>query len=85
MRIRVKKQPWSYDTNLSTYLYILAPSGFSMKLRKHLKGKRLIKASQLGYDRIIDLQFGYTGQGSADYPQLALAKPPSLVMLTEKT
>ncbi|CAG5087321.1 Oidioi.mRNA.OKI2018_I69.PAR.g11517.t1.cds [Oikopleura dioica] len=35
-----------------------APSGFSMKLRKHLKGKRLINASQLGFDRIIDLQFG---------------------------
>ena len=35
-----------------------APFGFSMKLRKHLKGKRLINASQLGFDRIIDLQFG---------------------------
>jgi len=38
-----------------------APSGFSMKLRKHLKGKRLTRACQLGFDRIIDLQFGYTG------------------------
>lgn len=35
-----------------------APSAFSMKLRKHLKGKRLINARQLGFDRIIDLQFG---------------------------
>ena len=37
---------------------ILAPSGFSMKMRKHLKGKRLVSATQLGFDRIIDLQFG---------------------------
>ena len=27
-----------------------------MKLRKHLKGKRLTAARQLGFDRIIDLQ-----------------------------
>ena len=32
-----------------------------MKLRKHLKGKRLTAARQLGFDRIIDLQFGYSG------------------------
>lgn len=35
-----------------------SPSGFSMKMRKHLKNKRLEKLSQLGIDRIIDLQFG---------------------------
>lgn len=35
-----------------------SPSGFSMKMRKHLKNKRLEKLSQLGVDRIIDLQFG---------------------------
>ncbi|ALC47929.1 Clbn [Drosophila busckii] len=35
-----------------------APSGFSMKLRKHLKNKRLEHIRQLGADRIIDLQFG---------------------------
>lgn len=35
-----------------------SPSGFSMKMRKHLKNKRLEKLSQLGSDRIIDLQFG---------------------------
>ena len=27
-------------------------------MRKHLKGKRLVSAKQLGFDRIIDLQFG---------------------------
>jgi len=35
-----------------------APSGFSMKLRKHLNNKRLESATQLGHDRIVDLQFG---------------------------
>ncbi|XP_002735180.1 ribosome quality control complex subunit NEMF-like [Saccoglossus kowalevskii] len=34
------------------------PSGFSMKLRKHLRGRRLVKVEQLGVDRIVDLQFG---------------------------
>ncbi|KAM7360796.1 nuclear export mediator factor NEMF homolog Clbn [Cochliomyia hominivorax] len=36
----------------------MAPSGFSMKLRKHLKNKRLEKVQQLGFDRIVDFQFG---------------------------
>lgn len=36
----------------------MAPSGFSMKLRKHLKNKRLEKLQQLGVDRIVDFQFG---------------------------
>ncbi|KAH3859417.1 ribosome quality control complex subunit NEMF-like [Dreissena polymorpha] len=35
-----------------------APSGFSMKLRKHLKGKRLESIEQLGVDRIVDMTFG---------------------------
>ncbi|KAH8383938.1 hypothetical protein KR009_011371 [Drosophila setifemur] len=42
----------------------MAPSGFSMKLRKHLKNKRLEKIQQLGGDRIIDFQFG---SGDAAY------------------
>eukprot|EP00794_Sanderia_malayensis_P020402 gene20402-22415_t len=37
----------------------LMPSGFSMKCRKHLRGKRLSSVSQLGVDRIIDFCFGY--------------------------
>ncbi|XP_011502657.1 PREDICTED: nuclear export mediator factor NEMF homolog [Ceratosolen solmsi marchali] len=36
----------------------VAPSGFSMKMRKHLKNKRLENLRQVGADRIIDLQFG---------------------------
>jgi len=34
------------------------PSGFSMKMRKHLRGRRLTSIQQLGVDRIVDLQFG---------------------------
>jgi predicted ribosome quality control (RQC) complex YloA/Tae2 family protein len=35
-----------------------APSGFTMKLRKHLKNKRLEEIYQLGADRVAVLQFG---------------------------
>lgn len=41
----------------------IAPSGFSMKLRKHLKNKRLEVLQQIGSDRIIDMQFG-TGEAA---------------------
>ncbi|SIO73327.1 Fibronectin-binding protein A N-terminus (FbpA) [Babesia microti strain RI] len=34
------------------------PSGFTMKLRKHLKGKRVSKVRQLGLDRVVDIVFG---------------------------
>lgn len=36
----------------------LSPSGFTMKLRKHLKNKRLEAITQLGVDRIVQMQFG---------------------------
>uniref|UniRef100_T1HIM3 NFACT RNA-binding domain-containing protein n=1 Tax=Rhodnius prolixus TaxID=13249 RepID=T1HIM3_RHOPR len=36
----------------------ICPSGFTMKLRKHLKNKRIESVKQLGNDRIIDFQFG---------------------------
>ncbi|XP_078672293.1 ribosome quality control complex subunit NEMF-like isoform X3 [Branchiostoma floridae x Branchiostoma belcheri] len=36
----------------------MMPSGFSMKLRKHLRTRRLISIQQLGSDRIVDMQFG---------------------------
>lgn len=35
-----------------------SPSGFTMKMRKHLKNKRLESMQQLGSDRILDFQFG---------------------------
>ncbi|XP_066993709.2 ribosome quality control complex subunit NEMF homolog [Anabrus simplex] len=41
----------------------IAPSGFSMKMRKHLRNKRLESLRQLGMDRIVDLQFG-TGEAA---------------------
>ncbi|GLH01516.1 Nuclear export mediator factor NEMF homolog [Gryllus bimaculatus] len=42
----------------------VAPSGFSMKMRKHLRNKRLESMKQLGIDRVVDLQFG---SGEAAY------------------
>ncbi|CAG9863169.1 unnamed protein product [Phyllotreta striolata] len=42
----------------------IAPSGFSMKMRKHLKNKRLESITQLGTDRIVNFQFG---SGEAAY------------------
>ncbi|XP_043462985.1 nuclear export mediator factor NEMF homolog [Leptopilina heterotoma] len=42
----------------------VAPSGFSMKMRKHLKNKRLESLKQIGSDRIVDFQFG---SGEAAY------------------
>lgn len=41
----------------------VAPSSFTIKLRKHLKNKRLEKLTQLGVDRVMDLQFG-TGEAA---------------------
>ncbi|XP_034241273.1 nuclear export mediator factor NEMF homolog [Thrips palmi] len=40
-----------------------SPSGFSMKLRKHLRNKRLESLRQMGMDRIVDFQFG-TGEAA---------------------
>jgi predicted ribosome quality control (RQC) complex YloA/Tae2 family protein len=34
------------------------PSGFSMKLRKHLRTRKCTSIRQLGMDRVIDIQFG---------------------------
>lgn len=39
------------------------PSGFAMKLRKHLRTRRLTSARQLGVDRVVDLEFG----GGSEY------------------
>ena len=37
------------------------PSNFTLKLRKHLRTRRLEDVKQLGVDRIVDFQFG-TGE-----------------------
>lgn len=34
------------------------PNGFTMKIRKHIKNKRIEYIRQLGLDRVIDIQFG---------------------------
>ncbi len=34
------------------------PSNFSLKLRKHVRSKRLEAVRQLGVDRIVDFTFG---------------------------
>ncbi|CAM9411579.1 unnamed protein product, partial [Choristocarpus tenellus] len=34
------------------------PSGFSMKLRKHIRSKRLEDVRQIGMDRVVDFKFG---------------------------
>lgn len=38
------------------------PSGFAMQLRKYLSGLRIMKISQLGFDRIVKLSFGLFGE-----------------------
>ncbi|CAH1729386.1 unnamed protein product [Chironomus riparius] len=53
---RIQKTAFDWPKSLS-------PSGFTMKLRKHLKNKRLEMIEQMGSDRIIDLQFG-TGEAA---------------------
>lgn len=58
----------------------MAPSGFSMKLRKHIKGRRLENISQLGMDRIVDLQFG---SGEAAYHVILELYDRGNVVLTD--
>ncbi|KAA3675359.1 uncharacterized protein DEA37_0010787 [Paragonimus westermani] len=35
------------------------PSGFAMKLRKHIRNRKVAHINQLGMDRIVDIQFGF--------------------------
>lgn len=56
------------------------PSGFSMKLRKHLRTKKLEKIEQLGIDRVIDLTFG---KGEAAYHILVELYASGNVILTD--
>ncbi|KAG5894542.1 hypothetical protein JTB14_026830 [Gonioctena quinquepunctata] len=58
----------------------VAPSGFSMKMRKHLKNKRLESLSQIGNDRIVDLQFG---SGEAAYHVILELFDRGNIMLTD--
>lgn len=58
----------------------VAPSGFSMKMRKHLKNKRLESLKQLGCDRIVDLQFG---SGEAAYHLILELYDKGNIILTD--
>lgn len=58
----------------------VAPSGFTMKLRKHLKNKRLEKMEQLGIDRIVDFQFGV---GEAAYHVIVELYDRGNIILTD--
>ncbi|CAF1380213.1 unnamed protein product [Rotaria sordida] len=58
----------------------LIPSGFAMKLRKHLKSRRLESIEQLGIDRIIDLQFG---SGEAAYHLIVELYDKGNIILTD--
>lgn len=58
----------------------VAPSGFSMKLRKHLKNKRIEIISQMGTDRIVDMQFG---SGEAAYHVILELFDRGNIMLTD--
>ncbi|KAL4238275.1 hypothetical protein ACF0H5_002987 [Mactra antiquata] len=59
-----------------------APSGFSMKMRKHLKGRRLESVEQLGVDRIVDLTFG---SGEAAYHVILELYDRGNIVLTDYT
>uniref|UniRef100_A0A182QAN7 NFACT RNA-binding domain-containing protein n=1 Tax=Anopheles farauti TaxID=69004 RepID=A0A182QAN7_9DIPT len=58
----------------------MAPSGFTMKLRKHLKNKRLESLQQLGVDRIVDFQFG---SGEAAYHVILELYDRGNILLTD--
>jgi len=56
------------------------PSGFSMKLRKHLRTKKLENVTQLGIDRVVDFTFG---RGEAAYHILVELYASGNVILTD--
>ncbi|XP_023241900.1 nuclear export mediator factor NEMF-like [Centruroides sculpturatus] len=49
--IRIHKTDYEWPKSV-------APHGFTMKLRKHIKNKRVEAINQLGVDRVVDMQFG---------------------------
>ncbi|KRZ27456.1 Nuclear export mediator factor NEMF [Trichinella pseudospiralis] len=58
----------------------IMPSGFSMKLRKHLRDKRLEDINVVGLDRIVDMRFG---NGPAAYHLLIELYDRGNVVLTD--
>uniref|UniRef100_A0A0K2TU66 Nuclear export mediator factor NEMF homolog [Apis florea] n=1 Tax=Lepeophtheirus salmonis TaxID=72036 RepID=A0A0K2TU66_LEPSM len=58
-----------------------APSGFSMKLRKHINNKRLESIRQMGNDRVVELTFG---SGDALYRLILELYDKGNLILTDK-
>lgn len=56
------------------------PSSLCMKLRKHLRTKRLSAVRQLGIDRIVDFEFGF---GEATYHLICEFYAAGNVILTD--
>ncbi|KAJ2726060.1 hypothetical protein GGI07_000843 [Coemansia sp. Benny D115] len=44
----------------------IVPSGFCMKLRKHLKARRLTAVRQIGMDRVVDFEFAVAAGAQAE-------------------
>ena len=49
-----------YMTDKKTETDRKFPTGFVMKLRKHLENKQILNVVQINHDRIIDIHFGYS-------------------------
>lgn len=58
------------------------PNGFVMKLRKHIKSKRLHSIEQVGFDRVVRLNFGY---GENSYSLFVEVYGTGNVILTDNT
>jgi len=51
------------------------PSGFTLKLRKHLRTRRLAEVTQLGIDRVVDFRFVGGSQSASAYKASANGQP----------
>jgi len=60
-----------------------APSGFSMKLRKHVRGKRLLSIKQFGDDRVVDFTFGLYEKRESEYHVILELYAAGNVVLTD--
>jgi predicted ribosome quality control (RQC) complex YloA/Tae2 family protein len=60
-----------------------APSGFAMKLRKHLRSKRLLHIRQLGEDRVVDITFGLFDKPESQFHVMLELYAAGNVVLTD--
>jgi len=59
------------------------PSGFSMKLRKHIRQKRILSITRIGTDRVVDFCFGYADNEEATYHVILELYARGNVILTD--